>query len=150
MPTFADRLNRIWEQVPREDGKPYTLQEVADALAKAGTEVSAAYLSMLRSGKRPNPSPELKEALAKFFGFDDATVFADSPAGARIRQELSELRAMKESGLLDLMREGKIAAFARTAAGLPEADLDTLQAVVEAMRRGAGLPDTRPPSQPGP
>ncbi|MBG0818324.1 hypothetical protein [Planomonospora sp. ID82291] len=138
MPTFAARLNQLWEQVPREDGKPYTLQEVAEAVTAAGVPVTREYLSMLRNGKRVNPSNDLKKALAEFFGFE-ATFFADSPRGEQMRRELNELRALKDSGLLDVMRNGKVAAFARTAAGLPESDLATLQNVADAMRRAAEL-----------
>lgn len=75
MGIFADKLNRLFEQVRKEDGKRYTNQEIE---ALTGGEVSTSYISRLRTGKEDNPSLLKIQALARAFAVDAAWFFHDS------------------------------------------------------------------------
>lgn len=79
--TFAERLNRLFAAVWPPGRGPYRSFEVTEALARRGYQLSAPYLSQLRSGTRKYPSPHTAEMLAEFFGveveyFDPDTSYA--------------------------------------------------------------------------
>jgi transcriptional regulator with XRE-family HTH domain len=79
--TFAERLNRLFATIWPAGRGPYRNFEVTQALARRGYQLSAPYLSQLRSGIRKYPSPRTAEMLAEFFGvevdyFDPDTSYA--------------------------------------------------------------------------
>ncbi|HEY8425661.1 MAG TPA: tetratricopeptide repeat protein [Limnochordales bacterium] len=58
-----ERLRHLFETVKRPDGRRWTLREVAE-----GTGLSLSYLWKLRSGRAVNPTRQVLEKLASFFG----------------------------------------------------------------------------------
>ena len=82
-PGLASRLDRLFSQV-RQDGagRRYTNDEVAAAIKAVNPDirVSGAYLSMLRTGAKRNPSTELLAALARHFGVRPSYFLDDQPA----------------------------------------------------------------------
>lgn len=69
---LAERLRRLFDEVRRPTGKPYSLREVAAGVnAMAGRDLMTfEYLSLIRAGKRKNPSFMVVSALARWFGVD--------------------------------------------------------------------------------
>jgi len=65
---FSERLNRLFAVVYPPDRGPYTNAEVIAGLARRDTDLSAPYLSQLRSGHRAHPSIPVIVALSDFFG----------------------------------------------------------------------------------
>lgn len=61
---IARQVNLLFRVFLSPDGDEYTLQEVSEA---TGGRISPGYLSLLRSGKRNNPSAQVVHALAEFF-----------------------------------------------------------------------------------
>ncbi|WP_285030624.1 helix-turn-helix transcriptional regulator [Mycolicibacterium sp. lyk4-40-TYG-92] len=79
--TFAERLNRLFATIRPPGRGPYRSFEVTEALTRRGYQLSAPYLSQLRSGNRKYPSPRTAEMFAEFFGveveyFDPETSYA--------------------------------------------------------------------------
>ncbi len=142
MPDFASQLNEVWAAAERKDGRQYTLEEVAQAITRAGVPITRQYLSQLRTGDRTNPSDKVRDAISKFFGFENPSYFDESTAGEELRRQLNEFLAWKASGLLDVLRDAGAlgVAFARDAADLPESDVAALQQIAGRMRQAAGLP----------
>ncbi|CAM5707618.1 hypothetical protein MAUB1S_05174 [Mycolicibacterium aubagnense] len=66
--TVAARLNRLFDTVRPPGRGPLRNYEVLDALRTRGVEMSAPYLSQLRSGRRSHPSLDMLRPLADFFG----------------------------------------------------------------------------------
>jgi transcriptional regulator with XRE-family HTH domain len=67
--SFADKLDRLFTTVRREDGSAYSITDVAAAITAQGqTKLSASYLSELRSGRKDHPNIWVADALARFFG----------------------------------------------------------------------------------
>lgn len=64
---FAQRLNRLFEETRRPDGKRWTLQFVADECTARGQAVTKQYILHLKSGVRTEPRLNLVEALADVF-----------------------------------------------------------------------------------
>jgi len=64
---FTLRLNHLFETYLDDEGKPYSVRQVA-----AQTGVSASYVSNLRRGRTTRPGADKIEALARFFGVDMA------------------------------------------------------------------------------
>jgi transcriptional regulator with XRE-family HTH domain len=64
---FAQRLNRLFEETRRLDGKRWTLQYVADECTARGQAVTKQYILHLKSGVRTEPRLNLVEALADVF-----------------------------------------------------------------------------------
>lgn len=133
---IAERLNRLFATVHPAGRGPYTLREVADAInAEAGTGIiSAAYLSQLRSGQRAEPSHSKLAAIARFFGVE-TEYFSDAAAAGVADRQLEFLTAMRDAG---------VRSVALRAAGLSEASLAAVRAVIENARRLEGLPDPGP------
>ena len=61
---FALRLNRLFKERKKPDGKPYSQTEVLDGLKGVLTRV---YLWRLRKGLAMNPSFQVIAGLADFF-----------------------------------------------------------------------------------
>jgi transcriptional regulator with XRE-family HTH domain len=80
-PGFADRLNRLFEAIhpPGAEG-PLSNQQVVRTLRARGTDISAPYLSQLRTGARQRPAERVVEALAEFFGIHAAYLLGTVPA----------------------------------------------------------------------
>jgi transcriptional regulator with XRE-family HTH domain len=83
---FTARLNRLFETVRSDDGKPFTNAEIVARMVTSGYQVTAGYISQLRSGLRRRPSITHIEGLARAFGvsasyFFEETIPSDGHAG---------------------------------------------------------------------
>lgn len=66
--TFADKLNALFESKPDPArGVPYTTAAVAHGVSAAGGQLSAPYLSQLRTGRDAKVSVDVVVSLAKWF-----------------------------------------------------------------------------------
>lgn len=86
--SFADRLNKLFEQKLSNDGDQFSCREVARA-----TGVSANLVSLLRRGAPggTNPSVAVVRALAEFFGVQPSYFLdEESPADELYRQHLRQ------------------------------------------------------------
>jgi transcriptional regulator with XRE-family HTH domain len=133
---IAQRLNRLFATVHPAGRGPYLLREVADAINDEAGEnvISPAYLSMLRSGQRTEPSHSRLAAIARFFGVD-VDYFSDDSAADATDQQIEFLSAMRDTG---------VRTVALRAQGLSEASLAAVRAVIENARRLEGLQDDGP------
>ncbi|WP_029119500.1 MULTISPECIES: helix-turn-helix transcriptional regulator [unclassified Mycobacterium] len=66
--TVAGRLNRLFDTVRPPGRGPLRNYEVIKALRARGIEMSAPYLSQLRSGRRTHPRLDMLRPLADVFG----------------------------------------------------------------------------------
>lgn len=125
-PTLAEKMNRLFATVHPPGRGEYTLDEVAEAIGADGkVTMSAAYLSQMRKGQRTNPSKNVLEALAHFFGISPAYFF-DDEAVARIDAQLELLAAMRNSNIRQI---------ALRAADLSPESLKNLAVLVEHWRQ---------------
>ena len=97
-PTFAERLNRLFDTVYPPGRGPHTSAEVIVALKAEGVTMSAPYLSQLRSGNRTNPSVATVVVLANFFRIKP-DYFTDDAYYEKLDNELSWLAAMRDDGV---------------------------------------------------
>lgn len=68
-PSFASKLNRLFDECRAPDGRRFANTEVVEAINLTGqATISPSYLSELLSGKKDNPSIWTVKALADFFG----------------------------------------------------------------------------------
>lgn len=75
---LARKINHLFETVRRSDGKPYSNEEVAEAITELGeATISGTYLWYLRRGDRDNPTKKHLEILARFFDVSPAYFFDD-------------------------------------------------------------------------
>lgn len=100
--TFADRLNYLFETVHPAGRKPYSNPEVAEAITETGVTISGAYIWMLRTGQRDNPTLRHLEALAKFFGVP-AAYFLDGDRAAEVTEQLELLAAARDADVREIM-----------------------------------------------
>ncbi|MEU8891113.1 helix-turn-helix transcriptional regulator [Streptomyces sp. NPDC048442] len=128
---LAGRLDHLF-RVSRPKKRQWTNREVAEALKEAnpGLKVSGAYLSALRTGKRINPSADLLNCLARFFGVSPA-YFVDENYARRVNVQLTALNELDQAG---------VHAVAMRAVGLPPESLAAVTTVIDQLRRLQGLP----------
>jgi len=69
---MAQRLNDLFTCTSAPGGRVWTNPEMVAQLAARGVQVTPAYLSMLRRGKRENPRLAVMAGLAKVFGVPTA------------------------------------------------------------------------------
>jgi transcriptional regulator with XRE-family HTH domain len=93
MPTFADKLNLLFDAAYPPGRGPFRSVEVLGGLRNNGVTMSAPYLSQLRSGNRTMPSGQTIVDLAAFFRVDPS-YFTDDLRFAEIS---SELRCIEQS-----------------------------------------------------
>lgn len=125
-PTFAARLNRLFDTVYPPGRGPHTSAEVIAALKAEGITMSAPYLSQLRSGNRTNPSTATMAALANFFRIKPA-YFIDDEYHGKLDQELSWLASMRDEGVRRIAT--------RTVGLSPQAQRDLVTKVDELRRK---------------
>jgi transcriptional regulator with XRE-family HTH domain len=129
--TLAERLDLLF-RTRHAQGKPEpTYQEVADEIAEAGgPSVGAAYLYMLRTGRRTSPRVELLTALARYFQVP-ASYLLGEDGSAQISDELELLLALRDSDVRQLALRSR---------GLSPESRKAIAAMVEQLRQVEGLP----------
>lgn len=123
-PTLADKINRLFVELQGEHGLRSN-EEVAEAITRAGTKISASYLWLLRTGRRDNPGKHHLEAIAAYFRVPPGYFFGD-PLGEQIDAELDLMAAMRKAGVREL---------ALRAADLSADSVRAITAMVEHARR---------------
>ncbi len=141
--TLAERIDYLFRQVhPRGRGE-YTLEEVSAGMReRRGVSITTAYLSQLRNGQRTNPTRDVLEALADFFGVNPSYFF-DDEASESIAAQLELYKVLRDAEVRDL---------ALRAADLSPASLRALAGIIEHWRQLEGRPGEereghRPPMQ---
>ena len=114
--SLAGRLNHVFATVRRPDGREYSNEQVAQAVADVGVTISQSYIWQLRKGKKSNPTLKHLQALGDFFGVPPAYFFDDGVAD-RIDEQVELLAAERarangvesgnEAGLM-AMRAGEL------------------------------------------
>ncbi|MBW1596134.1 helix-turn-helix domain-containing protein [Streptomyces sp. JJ38] len=146
--SLAERLGYLFANM-HPPGCPYTNVHVAEAISGqpeeyGGVRLTEQYLSMLRNGRRANPSPDVLRALAKFFGVPGGYLLGDLSDTQRGRVE-------EEVRFLAAMRDQRVRTIALRAVGLPPEVQDSLTAIIGQFRQQMNLPeepswpDGRPP-----
>lgn len=88
--SFAVGLNRLFASIYPPDRGRLTSQELIQWIERGGMRLSAPYLSQLRTGQRTQPSREVIEVIAEFFGIR-ADYFTDSGYRQALNAELDWL-----------------------------------------------------------
>ncbi len=131
---LADRLNHLFSTVPRPDRKGlWTNDQASTALAAAGTYMSAAYISQMRSGKRNNPSARNLAAIAELFAVP-LDYFFNPEIAAKIDADLQLLVAVRDSG---------VQGVALRARGLSAESLAGLAGIIDQVRKLERLPERK-------
>ena len=139
LPHLADRLNVLFARVPRPGtNQPYSNDRAAEDLSSAGVSITGAYLSQLRSGKKNNPSARLLAGIADLFEVP-ITYFFDDEQAKKIEDQLNTLVALRKAGVQGIVARS---------AGVSEAGLASLAAILEQLRKMEGLDGdaTTPPA----
>ena len=126
---LALKVDHLFRTVRPAKGE-YSFEHVATSIkAAGGPTISAAYLWMLRNGKRDNPTMRHLEALASFFGVLPGYFFDDAVA-AKVDEQL---------GLLASMRDVEVRRVALRATGLSSESLATISSMIDRVRELEGL-----------
>jgi len=93
---FAQKLERLFDEVRKPDGSRYTQTEVVEGTGGVLTRV---YLWKLRTGKAVNPGFHIVRALTDFFGVDPGYFFEDQetpelPPSGRYIEEITRRAAL--------------------------------------------------------
>lgn len=126
---LTQRLDYLFETVHPKNRGPYSYQEVADAiLEEVGPDpdgkapISPSYIWHLRSGLKENPTRRHIALLAAFFGVSPIYFF-----------EGEYDLGVDEIELARILKDPKVLALARAAAGLSDTSLDTTLALVQSL-----------------
>lgn len=137
---LAQRLNYLFANM-HPPGAPYTNGHVAEEISQGeeygDVSLTEQYLSMLRNGKRANPSPDVLRALAKFFAVPVGYLMGDLSASQAARVE-------EEVRFLVAMRDQRVRAIALRSVGLPPEVQDSLTTIISQFRQQMNLPSDPP------
>lgn len=86
--SVAEKLRYLQAKTIQSDGSAWTARAAVDAINAAGTPISTAYFSEMRSGVTANPSMRVIQSLADLFGVSTAFFFNDA---AVVEQETSRI-----------------------------------------------------------
>ncbi|MEV6830714.1 hypothetical protein [Amycolatopsis sp. NPDC051102] len=137
--SFAEALTFLYDKRLRDDGKPYSDRDVADALQAAGVEVSHSYLWMLRKGRKDHPRTNIVTGLAAFF-LVPAGFFLDRPVYDAWRKRI----ATPGEGSLPVQRGGH-SILRRSFEGMSDRSQSLLEALAAHLHELEG--DDRPGNQ---
>jgi len=101
--TIAEKLERLFEEVRKPDGSPYTQTEVIEGTRGVLTRV---YLWKLRTGRAQNPGYQIIQAISEFFGVDPSYFFEGetplpekpSPEGKYLEEIATRSSMLDENG----------------------------------------------------
>ena len=131
---IAERLQYLFENKRKPDGKKYSYREAIRAIeASGGASISVGYLSQLVTGVRTNPMMDAVQGLAKFFEvplsyFDAHTDTADT------NEQLKLVAAIRNAGVQDV---------AMRTIGLPPESVKLILGMIDRVREVEGLPPAR-------
>uniref|UniRef100_UPI003F495426 helix-turn-helix domain-containing protein n=1 Tax=Amycolatopsis sp. CA-151526 TaxID=3239921 RepID=UPI003F495426 len=101
-PAFARKLSHLIATIHPPDRDRYSYRELAAGIKEStGMSVSAMHLNQLANGKKANPSLQLVQALATFFGVP-LTYFADDQVTAEIDAQLAQLARWRDTEAREL------------------------------------------------
>ena len=130
--TLAQKLDHLFRTVHPRNRGPYSLREVAAAVARGGgPPISPTYLMQLRRGLRDNPTRRQLEALADFFGVSPFYFFDD---------DIAE-RTDAQLDLLAALRDADVRHLALRAAVLSPQTVRVITELIERARALEGIPD---------
>lgn len=136
---IAKRLQYLFENKRKPDGKRYSYREVLSAIeAQGGPTMSIGYLSQLVTGARTNPMMDAVQALARFFevplAYFDAHQNTDET-----NQQIKLITALQHAGVQDV---------AMRTVGLPPESIALVLSMIDRVRQVEGLPPAEPASEP--
>ena len=95
--TLSQKIDWLFDNIHRPDGKEYTYQEVENATRELGYPISAPYIWNLRKGKSDNPSWMVLQTLARFFGISVTYFYDESLNDEKLRMvKLEALMNLKD------------------------------------------------------
>ena len=153
--TFAEKLTWLFKTVyPRSQGRPYYAREVAEGIAGQGGSVSVNYLLALRNGTRGDPSLEVAEQIARFFGVSVAFFTGEAdrvggPGGPDRAEPFDVEDYQRKIGLVAALRDAGVEHITARSAGLSPANLGFLSSVIEHLRAQQGLDSELPSPERG-
>lgn len=109
---FSQRLDQLFKEARRPDGKEWSAVRVAKAISEAGEQTSHQYITQLRTGVRSNPRLTLLEHLAHFFSVP-VSYFTEDPVSNAIAgmqqpdQIVSSVNCRRILGAFLLLDEGE-------------------------------------------
>jgi transcriptional regulator with XRE-family HTH domain len=128
---IAKRLQHLFENKRRPDGKRYSYREVLAAIdAAGGPTMSIGYLSQLVTGARTNPMMDAVQALAKFFEVP-LSYFDAHENTAETNEQLKLIAALQHAGVQDV---------AMRTVGLPPESVALILGMIDRVRQVEGLP----------
>ena len=123
------RLDHLFETVHPKTRGAYSYQEVADAILEAAgpdpdgkAPISPSYIWQLRTGMKENPTRRHIALLAAFFNVSPLYFFEDAHELGVDKIELD-----------GILQDPKVHALSRAAAGLSDASLDAVLALVQSL-----------------
>lgn len=131
LPHLAERLNLLFETVPRspEDPRLHTANSVVEALREQGITVTPNHLRALRAGTRRNPSFRLLVGLAAVFHVP-LDYFANDGVAADVQESIRALTALRDTRVKQLMTRSH---------GISPGGLSSILALLDQIRRIEGL-----------
>lgn len=96
LPGLAERLSHLFTTIPRPDGTGFWSNNTsARAITETGVEMTSGYMSMLRTGRRNNPTARLLLAIADLFGVP-ITYFLDEDVRERVDRDIAVVAALRQ------------------------------------------------------
>lgn len=103
VPHLAQRLNALFARIPPPNSRQlYTNERAAKEITTAGVRVTGTHLSLMRSGKRDNPSARLLAAIADLFDVP-ITYFFDEDQARNIDSELAVLAGLRDADVRGIL-----------------------------------------------
>jgi transcriptional regulator with XRE-family HTH domain len=134
---IAERLQYLFENKRRPDGKKYSYREAIRAIEESGgASISVGYLSQLVNGVRTNPMMDAIQGLAKFFGVP-LSYFDEHEDTEETNEQLKLVAALQHAGVQDV---------AMRTVGLPPESVKLVLSMIDRVREVEGLPPAESPS----
>ncbi|WP_235029907.1 helix-turn-helix domain-containing protein [Nonomuraea solani] len=126
---MADKLNHLFATIHPGGRGPYSNTEVAAGIGS----ITDAYIGLLRSGKRSNPTYNHLKGLAEFFGVS-VNYFFDDEVAAKIDAELELVVAMRDNDVMQIALRSK---------DLTPQNRSAILTIIDQIRQMQGLPPAK-------
>ncbi|MEU6715812.1 helix-turn-helix domain-containing protein [Nonomuraea sp. NPDC046802] len=131
--TLADKLNHLFATIHPGGRGPYSNTEVAAGISANSGSITDAYIGLLRSGKRDNPTYNHLKGLAEFFGVS-VNYFFDDEVAAKIDAELELVTAMRDNDVQQIALRSK---------DLTPQNRSAILTIIDQIRQMQGLPPAK-------
>lgn len=136
--TLAERVNWLFENIRRDNGKEYSYKQVEAAMRELGHSATNTYIWKMRNGQAKKPNWLILRGFAKFFNVPITFFYDEKLTEEKLNHILEEAgydTSMPTSALRRIRKDPEVEEMAKQVSQLDKEDQRTILDVIRVIMR---------------